>query len=408
MSKKQPKKLTIFISYSYQDKEWLDRLHPHLEYLKRNYDVEVWDNTKTVPGDEWLDDTRRFIEQARLAILLVSPDYLTSEYIYRHELPLLLASERKRGIVILPIIVRPSRIQGSEINLFYPVNNHSKPLSSLSSLEQDRVFKRLIERIIDILPGQQAFEDLEPPLVMPHPPPQAISFHPDVDVSKWAAILRNASIAVLVIGFIASLMWLMPRIGAPILRPTNINDSQTVLLAANLYGNGETQSAGGTISGILSIKVPKSSKVSATIPVSAQFKPDSEYVYILSTALKLESPSFKITQVNIPEMYSPRIMKPREELIWSWLILPEKTGRHALSLRFDPPVYYQLDQKRRPEDFEYNADSIVAFVTVLDDLGLTPTQDAILKSLGAIIAIAGTIFGYPFLRRYLESKDKST
>lgn len=154
------------------------------------------------------------------------------------------------------------------------------------------------------------------------------------------------------------------------------------------------------VSGTLTIRIPRTVKLSETFPIVAQFKPDSYYVYSLSTSLKLESPSFKIISIR-----TPQFIGGGEEFNWRWLTSPEKTGRHALSIRFEPEIPYRIDEYIRSRDLELDSNSVIAYITVLTDLDLTATQDAILKIVGATIGILGTILGYPFLKRYFDTKN---
>ena len=83
----------VFISYSHRDAAWLERLRVHLEPLVNSDRLQVWDDGSIEPGDRWLDELRDAVGRARVAILLVSPDYLASRFIAREELtPILRAA----------------------------------------------------------------------------------------------------------------------------------------------------------------------------------------------------------------------------------------------------------------------------------------------------------------------------
>ena len=56
--------MTVFVSYSHRDKQWLDRLQVHLRPLARGGDLELWDDTRLDPGDQWRVAIRGAIEQA--------------------------------------------------------------------------------------------------------------------------------------------------------------------------------------------------------------------------------------------------------------------------------------------------------------------------------------------------------
>jgi predicted nucleotide-binding protein len=74
---------SVFISYSHTDIEWLKRLQIHLKPLEREGAIELWSDEKIQPGSKWREEIRDAIKKARVAVLLVSVDFIASEYIYK-------------------------------------------------------------------------------------------------------------------------------------------------------------------------------------------------------------------------------------------------------------------------------------------------------------------------------------
>jgi hypothetical protein len=138
----------VFISYSHKDSRWLERLQVHLKPLERLAAITRWDDTVIQPGANWQEEIRRGLEAAKVAVLLISADFLASDFINNNELPPLLASAKSKGVIILPVIVGPCRFAETKIlSQFQAVNPPSQPLSALTKARQEAVFVKVAEAI---------------------------------------------------------------------------------------------------------------------------------------------------------------------------------------------------------------------------------------------------------------------
>jgi tetratricopeptide (TPR) repeat protein len=141
----------VFISYSHRDKAWLTRLQTHLKPLERKGLLERWDDTRIKAGERWQDEIHKAINSTKVAILLISPDFLASDFIAENELPSLLKAAEKEGAVILPIFLRPSvYLKMDHLSQFQAVNPPDKALADLSEVEQDRFLVQVAERVSDL------------------------------------------------------------------------------------------------------------------------------------------------------------------------------------------------------------------------------------------------------------------
>ena len=81
----------VFISYSRQDAEWLRRVATMLRPLVDSRGMRVWSDTLIGASRRWRPEIDDAIARAHVALLLVSPDVLASQFIMRQELPALIA-----------------------------------------------------------------------------------------------------------------------------------------------------------------------------------------------------------------------------------------------------------------------------------------------------------------------------
>ena len=97
----------LFISYSHRDDDWLQRLTLHLAQLERRGIVHVWSDTQIRVGDRWETEIEDALTESRAAVLMVSPTFLASPYIWEQELPRILKHASEGGMLIFPLIVKP-------------------------------------------------------------------------------------------------------------------------------------------------------------------------------------------------------------------------------------------------------------------------------------------------------------
>ena len=134
----------VFISYCHADGKWLARLRIHLKPLVSTGVIDLWDDSRIQAGDIWEDEIREALADAAVAILLVSADFLASDFVRETELPALLKAAETEGASILPLIVGPSGYTlDAALSKFQAVNPPSRPLSAMEHNDQEVTFVKL-------------------------------------------------------------------------------------------------------------------------------------------------------------------------------------------------------------------------------------------------------------------------
>jgi tetratricopeptide (TPR) repeat protein len=100
--------VSIFISYSHKDERFRERIVSQLLILQRQGLIEAWSDRQISPGTEWAEDIDQHLLEARLVLLLISPDFMASEYCYDIELRQAMKNHEERVAIVLPIIIRPT------------------------------------------------------------------------------------------------------------------------------------------------------------------------------------------------------------------------------------------------------------------------------------------------------------
>ena len=138
---------SIFVSYSHADTEWLAQLRTHLTPFLRNRRFELWDDTRIASGSTWRREIELALSRACAAVLLVSPTFLSSEFIERHELLPIIDSARQRGLRIYWVPVAASAYDQTEIASFQAVHDPRRPLEQLTPAERNAAWVRICREI---------------------------------------------------------------------------------------------------------------------------------------------------------------------------------------------------------------------------------------------------------------------
>jgi len=143
----------LFISYTRADRGWVDRLQRMMAPLLRDsrQELKLWDDSQIEPGAKWRQTIEMALQQARVALLLVSDAFLASEFVMNEEVPKLLAAAEAEGVRILWVSLSPCLVEHTPIHAYQAVLPLDHYLEELSPFEQQRALKRIAETIRDAL-----------------------------------------------------------------------------------------------------------------------------------------------------------------------------------------------------------------------------------------------------------------
>ena len=114
----------IFISYSHKDEPLRAELEKHLALLKRQGELDIWTDHRILPGSELNSEINAGLESADIIMLLVSSDFLASDYCFSVEMKRAMDRQQKRTAVVVPVILRAC-------------DWHSAPFGGLKALPTD-------------------------------------------------------------------------------------------------------------------------------------------------------------------------------------------------------------------------------------------------------------------------------
>jgi hypothetical protein len=115
--------------------------------LVRNGAVDVWDDTRIRPGEMWRDEIERALDSAKVVVLLVTPEFLASDFIADNELPSMLEASEDGGPTVMWIHVRAALYDETSIAQYQPAHDVSRPLDQIRTPWRSAVFVEIAKAI---------------------------------------------------------------------------------------------------------------------------------------------------------------------------------------------------------------------------------------------------------------------
>jgi TIR domain/Trypsin-like peptidase domain len=123
----------VFYSYSHKDERFRERLETQLRLLSRERLLLEWQDRMIGAGEEWREAIRNQLDQADVILLLISPDFLASDFIYEEELATALKRHERGSARVVPIILRPCAWKRSLIGQLQALPKDAKPITTWSN-----------------------------------------------------------------------------------------------------------------------------------------------------------------------------------------------------------------------------------------------------------------------------------
>lgn len=133
----------VFLSYSHKDEKICERLMVHLSPLRREGSITDWYDRKILPGDDWENDIDQHLRDAQIILLLVSADFINSNYCYVKEMKLALKRHKNGNAVIIPIIIRHCDWGHSPLKSIQALPKDGRPVTAWS--DEDEAFLNVVQ-----------------------------------------------------------------------------------------------------------------------------------------------------------------------------------------------------------------------------------------------------------------------
>jgi len=136
--------IRLFCSYSRKDESLRRELETHLSMLKRQ-SLVTWYDGMLEPGSDWDTRIKQELDTADIIVLLVSPDFLASNYCYETEVARAIARHNAGTACVIPVLLRSTDIEGLEL---FKLNGYPKGLKPVVKwLDRDEAFVDVVKGI---------------------------------------------------------------------------------------------------------------------------------------------------------------------------------------------------------------------------------------------------------------------
>ncbi|BAS56842.1 TIR protein [Leptolyngbya boryana NIES-2135] len=145
--------ITVFFSYAHEDESLRDKLANHLSILKRLGKIEAWYDRQILPSTEWDKQINTHLETANIILLLISDDFLASDYCWDVEVNRAMVRHEAKEACVIPIILRPCDWQGAPFGKLQGLPKDMRPVTTWDNIDSAftdiaKGIRRLAEELV--------------------------------------------------------------------------------------------------------------------------------------------------------------------------------------------------------------------------------------------------------------------
>lgn len=143
----QKQEIEIFFSYSDQDRYLCEQLIKHLSSLKREGMIRDWHRHQITAGEDWANEIAKHLDTAPVILLLISSDFIYSDYCYSVQLKRAIERHETRTARVIPILLRHVDWAGMPFGKLEPLPKNRCPVDSKSWHNLDEAFEHIAKGI---------------------------------------------------------------------------------------------------------------------------------------------------------------------------------------------------------------------------------------------------------------------
>jgi hypothetical protein len=172
---------SVFFSYSHADEALRDQLEKQLSILKRQGVIETWHDRRIGVGEEIDKAISENLTSADIILLLISPDFINSDYCYDREMTVAMGRHERGDAVVIPVILRACQWHGAPFGKLNATPPDGRPITQ--AVDRDQAFLEVanaVQAAAKKLGGRRGVPPAltGPVRIIPTDPSPATSFGP--------------------------------------------------------------------------------------------------------------------------------------------------------------------------------------------------------------------------------------
>jgi hypothetical protein len=144
-----PTPIKIFLSYSHRDEDIKSELDIHFSPLKRSGKVQVWNDRDISAGEEWNAEIMKELEEANIILLLVSANFIASNYIWEKELSRAMQRHERGEARVIPIFAKECVFEDMPFAKLQGLPKNAKPIATFT--DRDVAYTEIVKAIRNLI-----------------------------------------------------------------------------------------------------------------------------------------------------------------------------------------------------------------------------------------------------------------
>ncbi len=150
-----PVPIEVFYSYADVDEDLCNELDKHLSQLRRDGLITTWHKRQIVAGQDWTKTLDQRLNTAAVILLLISADFVASDYCYSTEMHRALQRHEDGEACVIPVLLRPVNWQNAPFEKLKPLPSDGIPVTVWHN--RDAAFADVVQGIKEVLEEAQSW-----------------------------------------------------------------------------------------------------------------------------------------------------------------------------------------------------------------------------------------------------------